>query len=379
MPIMHHAFLRRWRLTPAMVLLTVLAAACASAPAAPAPGTPQPPAEMKVKMQLGPGSFDLPDPRIGLADLSSYRTTLKISFDGKEQGQPAQWTRTYALLSSREPPARLWTMESTQDTARDEPVARAEAEGAAYEISSTGRCTTRVLDPASPFAAQFEPAALLKVLLGAETAGHEALEGIEAEHYTFDERALLLTGLAKSSGEVWVATQGGYVLRYLETTTAGDKFFGEGIEGKLELDYELTEINQPLTIELPPGCPPGLVAAPTMADAANVLSTPGELRYESASSIADVLAFYDKELPTLGWVDPSTITMPDGVNPGVSPEQYLLMLAQMQAMGMAQPTPVPSESEGMHVFEQGGRRLSVFITREGSTTTVLLSLTNIAG
>jgi hypothetical protein len=371
MPIMQHAFLRRWRLAPAMVLLTILAAACASPPPAqPAPGTPQPPAEIKAKMELGPGSFDLPDPRIGLADLSSYRATLKISFDGKEQGQPAQWTRTYALLSSTEPRARLWTMESTQDSARDEPVARAEAEGAAYEISSTGRCTARAVDPASPVASQLEPARTLKGLFGAAAAGHEALEGIEAEHYTFDERALLLTGLAKSSGEVWVATEGGHVLRYIETTTAAEKFFGEGIEGKLEFDYELTEINQPLTIELPPGCPPGLVVAPTMADAANVLSTPGELRYESASSIADVLAFYDKELPAVGWVDPSTTSVPEGVNA----EEYQQMLQQMQAFGMGQPTQVPSEIEGLRVFEQGSRRLNVFITREGSTTTVLLSL-----
>jgi hypothetical protein len=375
---MAHAFLRRCLLASDVLVVLALAAACAPAPtpaAQPAAGTSAPADKVEVALELGPGDFDLPDPAVGLAELSSYEATLMMSFDGKEGGQPAKWSRTYDLQFSKDPAARFWTMQTAEDLTPDQVVGRLELNGAAYEISADGSCAAHALDPASSSAAELEPAASLVGLLGAQAAGHETLEGVEADHYTFDERALAQAGRNKSTGEVWVAAQGGYVLRYLKTTTAGADYFGEGTEGKLELEYDLTGINKPLTIELPPGCPPGLVQAPMMPDAANVHNEPGVLQYESAASVPDVAAFYAKQLPAQGWVDPSTVNVPDGI----SPQDYQQLMQQMQALGMTQPTAVPSETEAMLVFDQGAQRLSVSITRTESVTRVSLSLDKAPG
>jgi hypothetical protein len=100
---------------------------------------------------------------------------------------------------------------------------------------------------------------------------------------------------------MWVAFEGGYIVRYLLITSGKADYFGEGIEGKLTWDYELKDINQANTITIPDNCPHGLVNAPLLPDASEILSMPGLLTYHSSSSPADASAFYQKEIPNLGW------------------------------------------------------------------------------
>lgn len=260
-------------------------------------GTPD---AMEVKEVIGPGSFHFPDPMAGLADLAGYTATITRSFDGTEGGQAWQWSSTLVLIYSKEPAARELSIETTAELAEGEPKLVAEMNGVAYQIGADGTCGTTVFDSANSLIDWQDPTASLTGVIGAEQAGHETVNGVEADHYTFDERALGETGI-KSSGELWVASQGGYIVRYLLTTTGGGDYFGEGIEGKLSVDYELTNINQPVDIPVPEGCSQGMVDAPRLADASNITSGPGFLKYESASSVAEAAAFYQEQLPTLGW------------------------------------------------------------------------------
>ncbi len=41
--------------------------------------------------------------------------------------------------------------------------------------------------------------------------------------------------LAQSTGEMWVASDGGYIVKYLVTTKGDANYFGEGIDGTLRL------------------------------------------------------------------------------------------------------------------------------------------------
>ena len=124
---------------------------------------------------------------------------------------------------------------------------------------------------------------------------------MDAKHYTFDQLALGEDGLTESTGELWIASQGGYIVKYLLTRKGKADFFGEGIEGTQTLDYELTDVNKEVTITLPEDCPPGLVDAPLLTDAANVTKSPGRLEYQTSSSIADAAAFYQQQIPGKGW------------------------------------------------------------------------------
>ena len=248
--------------------------------------------------------------RTGLADLASYQATLTLSFDGTKSGQSSKWSRTYVMQATKDPATRQLTIVTTGDASDPDPVYRAETGGVSYEQLGQGPCTADLIAAGESLAERFEPAGFLTGITGADVAGKEAVNGTPAANYTFDEHALGQSGPAKSTGKLWVAATGGYILRYQLSTRAGPDYFGEGVDGTLTWDYELGGSNQPVALKVPDGCPPGLVNAPQLPDASNVVSLPAVLSYDTAKSPADVMAFYQKELPKLGWTagDEPTVT-----------------------------------------------------------------------
>lgn len=250
---------------------------------------------------FGPGAFVFPDTKAGLADLYSYKATLTLFFDGTRDGQAEQWTETHVLDSAQEPAARQLTIEKSGDVSDPEAVFMAELDGAAYERRGESACNATVIDPENLPIERLNPAGFLNGVIGAEAAGSEIVNEMVASHYTFDERAFGQEGLAQSTGELWVASEGGYIVRYLLTTEGDAAYFGEGVEGTLTWDYQLTDVNVPAFIELPADCPAGMVDAPLLPDATNVLDMPSVLAYETSSSQADAAAFYQEEIPGLGW------------------------------------------------------------------------------
>ncbi len=250
---------------------------------------------------FGPGPFSLIDRGVGLADLSSYTATLKLSFTGTQDGKAQQWATTYVMLNAHDPAARQLTIVKTGDHPDPDPVFLAEVAGTAYEQRGANACNANVIDPENTLGQQFEPAGFLTAVIGAEAAGSTTVNDQAADHYTFDERALGQLGLATSSGELWVASTGGYLLKYVLTTKGDANYFGQGIDGTLTLDYELSGVNQPVAIQLPADCPPSIVDAPRLPDATNAQSLPGLLTYDTATSVAEAAAFYQQQLPGLGW------------------------------------------------------------------------------
>ena len=99
---------------------------------------------------------------------------------------------------------------------------------------------------------------------------------------------------------MWIASDGNYLVRYTLVTTGAADYFGEGIEGTLTWDYELDDVNQPLTVEVPQDCPPGILDIPVMADATNVVRVPGFTSYSTSSGLEDVVAFYQEQVSASG-------------------------------------------------------------------------------
>jgi hypothetical protein len=262
-----------------------------------------------VELDFGPGSFNLPATNIGLADLSSYRATLTRSFKGTKAGQPEEWSQTYVMLANKTPAARQLTIDRLP--AANTQVSLTEMNGALYQLVQEGSCLATVIQPESFLAETREPVGFLSSLIGAKEVGSETVNGVASKHYTFDERALGEQDVAASKGEVWVAVDGGYVVKYTLATTGSADYFGEGAEGVLTWDYQLTDVNQPVAITLPTGCPAGMIDAPVLPDAANVVKLPGILRYKTVTSMADVVAFYQTELMALGWQLPAPPSVAD--------------------------------------------------------------------
>jgi hypothetical protein len=86
-----------------------------------------------------------------------------------------------------------------------------------------------------------------------------------------------------------------------------------------------------------------MVDAPLLPDATNVLNVPSLLAYDTASSSTDAAAFYQEQLPVLGW----TLTG----------------------------EPAIAETTGFLSFEQGDQEITVIITvgAQGTNVQILLA------
>lgn len=281
-------------LTLALMLFTVGVAPAQDTPTG-EPGITSVPITEPFEVTFGSGAFDLLSPMTGLSDLSSYRATLTVSFDGTIGEQPADWTRTYTLLTSQDTPARQLTIDAS-----DGRLMRAEIDGVFYEWQEGGLCVASVPDLSTSPSKVLEPAGFLNSVIGAEEADSETVNGIASTRYTFDESAQAASGIAESIGELWIASDGGYLVRYMLETTGTPTYFGEGIEGTLTWDYQLEDVGSPLVIELPSDCPPPLLDLPMLPDAANVLQFPGSTSYTTTAGLEETLAFYEEQISALG-------------------------------------------------------------------------------
>jgi hypothetical protein len=308
---------RQWKLIPVIVISLMISLACLSSTgiSSTAPNLPTTATDIlstttpesgaasaEVKLDFGPGSFNFPDTKEGLSDLASYKASLTISFDGTRDGKSQKWEKTYVMLNAKEPAAIQLTIEKTGDLTDLDPVFMAEVDGVDYERrGENASCTANVIEEGDSLRNRQEPASFLNFVIGAEEAGSETVNDVAANHYTFDERASGQSDIAKSTGEMWVASDGGYIVKYLLTTKGNADYFGEGIDGTVTWDYELTDINQTVVVTLPDDCPGGLVNAPLLPDASDILSLPGLLTYTTSMSLTDIVAFYQNEIPITGW------------------------------------------------------------------------------
>jgi hypothetical protein len=292
-----------WKYAPAALILLLVLAACQLTTPTPVDGseTPELTSEADTEITFGPGPFNLGDPSAGLAALPAYTATLTVTFDGTRDGQAEQWSRTHILTVSGDPPGRMLSIAASgsPEDAELDGTTMIEMNGAFYERAAAGPCTANAaLEGGDPTLADLAPA--LPSVIGADEAGTETVNGVEANHYTFDQRALGMEGLAEASGDVWVAADGGYILRYALTEQGDANYFGEGTEGTVTWDYTL-DPSAPAAIAIPDDCPAGLIDAPVMDDAQNTQQLPSVTMFETPSDAAAVLAFYSEQLVALGW------------------------------------------------------------------------------
>lgn len=367
-----------------LVLLTVAVLACACSGASPTsgPATPvavpletapagvTPPAVTATPAgpppTHGSGSFDLPDPVTGLAGLGAYQATLHLTFDG----QPAAWSQVMTMTVERQPGLQLLEV-AVNPLPTGMPAELGDwMTGAAGGVHYTrygahGLCTGAA--DTTPLELP-QPAQLLPAVFGAEPAGApETIAGIATRHYRFDERAVSAAGRAQAAGDVWIASEGGFVVRYTLHLQGGPDYFGADTQGTQTWEYDLAKVNAPAAISLPAGCPPAMPDLPLPDDATDVQREPGALTFLTGLSPQDVAAFYISKLPALGW-QPSPAKPPVTRNLALllyrQDDRQLTVDAQLQDGGSAvmltlrlgappfpTVTPAPTEAADAHLDE----------------------------
>lgn len=347
--------MRRLILPLVMIALIALLAACGGREAAdtaepdavtteaPAPTqastpTPVPPAATPVPPTATPvpptPEVQEPEPTLSAADLSvldkleSFRTTLSFTSEGTDaEGEPVKDSTEMATEFVKEPPARRLTMTIAEDVAgTPEPpqtVEMIELEGTVYmkaddQWISISSETSPFSDPDMQFL--MDSGALFDDLAGLERARpDEAINGIDSRHYKFTDTALagwLALGTnanAEVEGDVWIAKDDGYVTKYLlvmrVTDGSGGALAPNLANGTVTMSYEVSDVNEPITIELPEEVSSGLALRgfdaanpfPLPEDGSVVMSSPDGTMLQTALNPEEVAAFYESALADLGW------------------------------------------------------------------------------
>lgn len=248
---------------------------------------------------FGSGDVLLRDPATGVAELDGYRATLAESFEGTADGKAVTWWMATTRAETHNPTAREIAVDSSGESAPVQPSRSWLSGGIAYASFGGGACAMSS-DPS--VLAAGELVNRLPPVLGAVSSGTEQVNGVDAGRSTFDGAAIGLGKAGTASGTIWVASQGGYVVRYELTIKAGADFFGPGIEGTWTARYDLRDVGAVAPIAPPAACGPGPVEAPVMDGATDVLRSSGLLMYEVSGRLDAVKEFYASRAKDLGWV-----------------------------------------------------------------------------
>jgi hypothetical protein len=247
----------------------------------------------------------------GLASLSSYKSRFAMGFAGTDaQGQEVDNTWTMEEDVIQEPHAQRTAMTSTES------VGGQAGQPGSFEIFTIGEVTYWVShdadgtvsctsmsssEPAAPQQGIFTPD-MLGGISDAKYVGTETVNGVRTKHYAWQENTMPLFGFGSVKGDVWVAADGEYTVKYrAEATGKGSFLSTTDAEGTLTVEYDLTDINGSFAIEAPSECQGPATDIPVMADAQDKATFGDTISYSSPSALTDVVAFYQTEMPQAGW------------------------------------------------------------------------------
>jgi hypothetical protein len=125
--------------------------------------------------------------------------------------------------------------------------------------------------------------------------GTEVVAGRGTTHLSAQQAQL--AGWQDVEVDMWRDEATGEILRYDLRLVGADPLFDAG-EGVLSGRYSIDDTG-PQTIEPIAGCE---IDLPLPPDATHLVSMPGLVAFESASTSNEIIAFYQTALPDMGWV-----------------------------------------------------------------------------
>ena len=239
----------------------------------------------------------------GLDKLDSYRAGMTMVFDGSREGQPLHEELVWTEEVVRQPAALRVTYSSQAD--RGDLLEIISAGGQTYTLFDD-ECLITPVDGDPKTLIGFDPSAFFGSLSAQGDLGVETIDGVPARHYQADTTSLgFASGFTDARADLWVAEPGDYIVRYVfEGNGSSANLFGRGdtTPGAVRIEYQVGDVNQAIAISAPDGC--GLSSdLPLMPDAAGVSSVEDLIGYSTTSAVADVVAFYRRELPAVGWIE----------------------------------------------------------------------------
>ncbi|MBN1922901.1 MAG: hypothetical protein JW892_16745 [Anaerolineae bacterium] len=266
----------------------------------------------------GPGALNLTQPGAHLDSLSRYQAELQTRFSGTQNGQALERS-THLTLAYAGPGAQVTRLESR--VTGEEPIflLAGEVAGTRFIQSASDAPCSSLVDSEDTETPTFgDPWSEIPAIYGAELMGEETVNGFETEHYTFDQRAIRWAAETTAEGELWIAKDGGFLVRYRLSMQAPAGVLSAA-EGEQTWQFDLNPLSEDANL-LPESCAPVLTDFPMLPDASQSLRMPGFLSYLTGSDLNAAAEFYRQELATAGWQEQ------DAFN--VTPERTVLFFVR---------------------------------------------------
>lgn len=270
--------------------------------------------------------------------LKSYQATTTITSSGTSNGQQIQSTFSIQAQYTSNPAAEHLATSGTTNGQAGQPFELYLVGGTEYvnvqgQWESIPATATGNLDLLSGDT-------LLKNLCGWTKAGTTTVSGVAATDYRLASNALSScpnlqssfgsnVTVTKASGDVYIAVDGNYIVK-MDVTIVGKNIdvpnFSSGSATTITLDqgteevvYVLSDVNQPVNIQLPAGLPvnqtpasvlPSDIPAPSDAKVSGNLA--GYIILSTSESVQQVTDFYNTGMIKDGWTLANSSQLPSG-------------------------------------------------------------------
>ena len=240
------------------------------------------------------GVLTLPEPLVGLSTLTSYQFSYTTTVKGNQKGQAFESNLTIDGLVNGANSSEL--VQQTSNGNADVYLDRVVFNGTEYSQQTAGGVCRTSSSTASLISDQ---TLKLPPVFGAKLLGQESVNGVSANHYQFDQKAVAWQAgqNGKASGDVWIAQQGGYVLKYALNIQLPSGDF----QGTRSWSYALSDIGTGTKIALPKGCLPLITDIPVMDGATQIMQLPAFQSYNTSAGLEQVASFYKQKLNAPGW------------------------------------------------------------------------------
>jgi hypothetical protein len=259
----------------------------------------------------GSSSGLVTNPAKGLDKLSHYRADLSVSIKAQASGETIDQTEKISLAVWTAEKAVFQTVESSDEAGQPVNLTLGKVDKAGYLLIGGDTGCRTFWDDTNIRVGVENLAPYLYAVKSGTPAGDETVNGIAAHVYQVNADYPGVKDV-KETGKVWIASSGGYLVKYHVELSGGEALFGAGATGTRTVDYELSDVDSGAPLAYPGDCLPVLTDIPATDDAQNVERMPFSLRYVSASSPDTVQAFYEKYFTGQGWSKLNDVALPDG-------------------------------------------------------------------
>ena len=283
--------------------------------------TPPPPTDTP---EPEPAELD-PASLMSTTDMSSYRANMRIALTGTQAGEAIDQTIEFTLEQTTDPPAQHIIVSG---------VGMAEAGMDSIEMYQVGDTMymnmggTWLSLPATEGQGLeegiLEPSDFMDDSCGWKSEGKTEVNGIQVHHWSASKDDIIecmaaaeeaMVGeVTDAGGDIFIAVDGNYMVQmdiFYEGTNLDFSLQDteEKVEqGRIEIHYEVSDVNQPFTIEVPEealasGAMPEDIPVPD--DAQETSNMFGMISFYSPSTSQEVADFYKAEMPNNGWTEVS--------------------------------------------------------------------------